>query len=80
MTDDFEGFSTEKNLPVGDSRTDPEDANATEELNCGRWAACDFGRGPVEVRCTVTGDHAEHICQVLFVEEDDEEETDPNLN
>jgi hypothetical protein len=61
--------------------TDPDDANETEDLNCDRWAVCDFGRGPVEVRCTVTNDHDEHLCQVLFVNpEVDEEETDPSLN
>lgn len=74
---DFSGFSTEKDLPTGDGRedglTDPED------LNCDEWAIVDFGHGPVDVRCTMTGEHDEHACQVIFVG-DDEEESDPSMN
>lgn len=37
--------------------------------NCDIWADVDFGHGPVEVRCTKTGPHEDHSCNVLFVEE-----------
>lgn len=55
----FDGFSTQKKLPVGDQR----------EPNCDVWAEVDFGRGPVDVRCTDTGDHDAHVCIVVMTDE-----------
>lgn len=37
--------------------------------NCDIWADVDFGHGPVEVRCTQTGPHEDHSCNVVFLEE-----------
>jgi hypothetical protein len=34
--------------------------------NCDQYAVVDFGHGPVEVRCTVIGEHTEHRCDVEF--------------
>lgn len=35
---------------------------AAIDTNCDTWATVDFGRGPVEIRCTRTGAHA--TCEV----------------
>ena len=32
--------------------------------NCDVFADVDFGRGTVEVRCTITGPHSRHMCVV----------------
>ena len=32
--------------------------------NCDFWADVDFGRGPVEIRCTIKGPHSRHMCVV----------------
>lgn len=34
--------------------------------NCDYTKMVDFGKGPVEVRCTRTGAHENHVCQVLL--------------
>jgi hypothetical protein len=34
--------------------------------NCDFWETVDFGRGPVEIRCTQTGTHAQHRTEVFF--------------
>lgn len=34
--------------------------------NCDIWGTVDFGKGPVEIRCTLTGPHTEHQCYILF--------------
>lgn len=34
--------------------------------NCDIWDTVDFGRGPVEVRCTKTGEHDNHKCEVYL--------------
>jgi hypothetical protein len=68
----FDGFSIQKDLPIGDNREYP---------NCDAWAVVDFGHGPVEVRCTGIGEHEEHLCQVFFVEEDNaEDDANPTMN
>lgn len=36
------------------------------ELNCDVWADADFGHGKVEIRCTKTGPHEFHTCNVLL--------------
>jgi hypothetical protein len=46
-------------------------------LNCDVWSEVDFGKGPVEVRCTMLGKHNNHGCQIAFtnlkvIKEDDE--------
>lgn len=33
-------------------------------MNCDIWMTVDFGRGPVDVRCTETGEHNTHRCLV----------------
>lgn len=33
--------------------------------NCDKWFTVDFGRGPVEVRCTQTGTHAQCRTEVF---------------
>lgn len=35
--------------------------------DCDFYADVDFGRGPVEVRCTLRGEHIEHVCIVSLV-------------
>lgn len=37
-----------------------------EQLDCDIYADVDFGRGPVEVRCTMTGEHEVHACMIQF--------------
>ena len=64
----FESFRTEKNLPTGDQRR-----------NCDTWAVVDFGHGPIEVRCTMAGEHDEHGCLIMFLE-DEETTADPDMN
>lgn len=39
-------------------------ANEMEDLNCPVVADVDFGLGPTKIRCTETGDHDEHKCEV----------------
>lgn len=34
------------------------------EENCDVWGVVDFGQGPVNVRCTQTGQHRRHRCEV----------------
>jgi hypothetical protein len=34
--------------------------------NCDIWADVDFGHGTVEVRCTKTGVHDDHKCEVVL--------------
>ncbi len=34
--------------------------------NCNVWATVDFGRGPVEIRCTETDMHTWHNCAITF--------------
>jgi hypothetical protein len=41
-----------------------------DESNCDVWMRVDFGHGPVEVRCTQTGEHEEHACAVSFEKAD----------
>lgn len=36
--------------------------------NCPRYAIVDFGKGPVEIRCTLTGTHKNHKCEVLILD------------
>ena len=56
---------------------DEDGSSGPDELNCDVWAVVDFGHGPTEVACTMTGEHEEHACQVLFVEDDS---PDPDMN
>lgn len=35
---------------------------------CPRYAIVDFGKGPVEIRCTVGGAHKTHKCDVLILD------------
>lgn len=37
-----------------------------QPLTCDIWTIVDFGKGPVEVRCTETGDHTDHICEIFI--------------
>ncbi len=37
---------------------------------CDIYATVNFGRGPVEVRCTQTGEHEEHRCNVYIQRRD----------
>jgi hypothetical protein len=37
-----------------------------EGTNCDSLATVDFGHGPVEIRCTHTGAHEEHRCEVWW--------------
>lgn len=37
--------------------------------NCDIWAIVDFGNGPVEIRCTETGEHDQHRCEVVIIPE-----------
>lgn len=40
--------------------------------NCEIYADVDFGRGPVEVRCTMTGQHTQHRCSVdIYIDVDE---------
>jgi hypothetical protein len=39
-------------------------------FECDFWADVNFGRGPVEVRCTLRGDHITHICTVVLAKTD----------
>ena len=39
------------------------------DVNCDIWADVDFGHGPVEIRCTRTGDHETHSCYVMIKSE-----------
>lgn len=32
--------------------------------NCSVWGFVDFGQGPVEIRCTQTGEHENHKCEI----------------
>lgn len=34
--------------------------------NCPITGMVDFGKGEVEVRCTETGEHEQHVCVVLI--------------
>lgn len=36
------------------------------EADCDIWGDVDFGHGPVEVRCTQQGPHANHRCEVFI--------------
>ena len=40
------------------------------ELECEVFADVDFGNGRVEVRCTETGPHRNHICHVDLTRSD----------
>lgn len=33
---------------------------------CDIWGEVDFGRGPVDVRCTELGNHTTHICTIVL--------------
>lgn len=46
-------------------------------LDCDIWSVVDFGKGPVEVRCTEVGEHDQHRCEV-FIYADSEEDLTPN--
>ncbi len=35
-------------------------------INCNVRADVDFGRGPVELWCTETGEGHQHMCKVVF--------------
>lgn len=37
--------------------------------NCDVWVRIDFGHGPVELRCTQTGEHKNHGCSIMFQED-----------
>lgn len=37
-----------------------------DEETCGVWGVVDFGKGPVDVACTRTGPHDDHICSVVL--------------
>lgn len=37
--------------------------------NCNVYGLVDFGDGPVEVRCTETKPHVDHICKVFLATE-----------
>lgn len=37
-----------------------------EDLDCDIFANVDFGHGMVEVRCTETGEHRVHQCNVIL--------------
>lgn len=40
------------------------------DCNCPRYGIVDFGKGPVEIRCTETvPKHRVHKCEVLITEE-----------
>jgi len=58
------------------------EATEPEDLNCDLWAEVDFGRGPVEVRCTLTSEHDKHVCIVEMVDgvDDVDGEVDPSMN
>lgn len=47
--------------------------------NCNIWAEVDFGRGSVDIRCTETGEHENHKCNVIFVIPE-ESKTDKEIN
>lgn len=36
--------------------------------NCEFFAKVDFGHGPVEIRCTETGVHSDHWCEVAMIQ------------
>ncbi len=38
-------------------------------FNCDIWGMVDFGQGRVIVRCTKTGEHYEHKCEVFLCAE-----------
>lgn len=40
-------------------------------VNCDIWTVVDFGKGPVEIRCTEVGDHEDHVCVVRIVVDPD---------
>lgn len=47
--------------------------------NCHIWTLVDFGKGDVEIRCTETGEHENHRCEVFIeVEEEAPPEQDPS--
>lgn len=50
-----------------------------QELNCNIWADVDFGRGPVEVRCTRTDKHERHICTVTLEVDKTNHPSDPSF-
>lgn len=37
-----------------------------DDPNCDIFAEVDFGHGPVEIRCTQTGKHQQHRCEVMI--------------
>ncbi len=50
--------------------------------NCDIWADVDFGHGTVEVRCTKTGVHDGHKCEVVLCAQEttlDVEHTSANV-
>lgn len=40
-----------------------------QDDNCDMFAKVDFGHGPVEIRCTESGEHEEHWCEVRIFED-----------
>jgi hypothetical protein len=40
-----------------------------DDANCDTWMRVNFGHGPVEVRCTLTGEHEQHLCAITFGKE-----------
>jgi len=43
--------------------------------DCQVWAFVDFGRGRVAIRCTETGEHTEHKCEIFISEPEVEHQT-----
>ena len=65
------GHPVKRNIPLRLSWSQKEfEAVPDSETNCDVWLRVDFGHGPVEVRCTQTGEHTTHGCSVMFSKED----------
>lgn len=39
------------------------------DANCPRYGIVDFGKGPVEIRCTKTVPHQIHKCEVVMTDD-----------
>lgn len=52
--------------------------NENDEGKCNIYAYVNFGRGPVEIRCTKIGEHQIHRCEVTI--SDNEVKISDNLS
>lgn len=63
-TDDIDGWVKFLNGKPPRSMPPPSDPL---DINCDVTGTVDFGKGFVEVRCTETDEHEDHICEVVLV-------------